>query len=449
MTNWRDKSVLVLGLGRSGAAAARLLLRQDARVLAVDNAVDEVLRAVATPLQAQGADVRLGVDRLAGTAADIAVLSPGIPPENNLVRELDAAGVPIISELELGFYFCACPVVAVTGTNGKTTTTELCARVLQAGGRRAVAAGNIGLAFCEVVAGGEPMDVAVLEVSSFQLERIQQFRPRVGVVLNVTPDHLDRYASLRAYAAAKGRIFLNQQPEDWAVVNADCRDLFPVLRRNGGPAQVVFSARGPAPDCKFWLDETRIVSHDGRLLDMAETRLRGPHNAENIMAALAAGVMFGVPLDAAQRAIADYRPLPHRCEFVAEVDGVRYINDSKATNVDAVEKALAGCREPVVLIAGGKDKGFDFAGLNDALRGKVKLAVLIGETRDKLAACWSTVVQCVKAGSLTEAVTLARRSAQPGDVVLLSPACSSFDMFRNYEDRGEQFKRIVRALASG
>ena len=185
------------------------------------------------------------------------------------------------------------------------------------------------------------------------------------------------------------------------------------------------------------------------MLDMTATRLRGPHNAENIMAALAVAMACGVKLAAARAAITDYRPLPHRCELVAEIAGVRYVNDSKATNVDAVEKALAGFRETVVLIAGGKDKGFDFAELNDTLRRKVKLAVLIGETRDKLAAAWSSAVRCVKAGSLQDAVEQARRAAQPGDVVLLSPACSSFDMFRDYEDRGEQFKRIVRALATG
>ncbi|MBM3888794.1 MAG: UDP-N-acetylmuramoyl-L-alanine--D-glutamate ligase [Verrucomicrobia bacterium] len=447
-----NKPVLVLGLARSGVAAARLLAARGARVIGVDNADNDALQAVAKSLRAKGVEVRLGVAGLGRVSADLAVLSPGFPPENALLREVQSAGVPVISELELGFRFCSGPIVAVTGTNGKTTTTELCAAVLRAGGLRAAAAGNIGRAFCDlwVATDSEQLDGVVLEVSSFQLERIEQFRPRVSVMLNVAPDHLDRYASLSDYAAAKERIFLNQGPTEWAVINADCRERFASLKRPNAPRQVVFSARGRCPNCELWFDGVKIHSaQDGELLDMTSTRLRGPHNAENIMASLAVGAAFNVPLGTAREAIRAYQPLPHRCEFVAEIDGVRFINDSKATNLDAVEKALAGFDRPVVLIAGGRDKGFDFTALNGTLRRKVKFAVLIGETRDKLAASWSSAVQCAQAGSLDEAVRCARQHAQPGEVVLLSPACSSFDMFKNYEDRGEQFKQIVRTLASG
>ncbi len=370
---------------------------------------------------------------------------------------MPSAGVPVISELELGFRFCSCPVAAITGTNGKTTTTELCSAVLQAAGMIAPAAGNIGRAFCDLFRRGDAkstdaarLDAVVLEVSSFQLERIEQFRPKVSVMLNVTPDHLDRYDSMRDYAAAKERVFMNQQPDDLAVVNADCLGDFASLRRPGAPRQVVFSARGRREGCELWLEGTKIFSaQSGELLDMAATHLRGPHNAENIMSALAVGEAFRVPLDVARQAIMSYRPLPHRCEWVAEIDGVSYVNDSKATNTDAVEKALAGYDRPVVLIAGGKDKGFDFAALNEMLRRKVKLAVLIGETREKIALSWSPAVRCVKADTLKAAVELAQQNAQRGDIVLLSPACSSFDMFRSYEDRGNQFKQIVRTLASG
>ena len=366
-------------------------------------------------------------------------------------------GVPVISELELGFRFCSCPVAAITGTNGKTTTTELCSAVLQAAGMVAPAAGNIGRAFCDLFRRGDAksadaarLDAVVLEVSSFQLERIEQFRPRVSVMLNVTPDHLDRYASMSDYAAAKERVFMNQQPDDLAVVNADCLGDFASLRRPGAPRQMVFSARGRREGCALWLEGTKIFSaQTGEMLDMATTHLRGPHNAENIMSALAVGEAFRVPLDVTRQAVMAYRPLPHRCEWVAEIDGVSYVNDSKATNTDAVEKALAGYDRPVVLIAGGKDKGFDFAALNEMLRRKVKLAVLIGETREKIALSWSPAVRCVKADTLKTAVELARQNAQRGDIVLLSPACSSFDMFQSYEDRGNQFKQIVRTLASG
>ena len=449
----KDKRVWVLGLGRSGVAAARLLAARGARVIGVDNADDEALQTVAKSLKAQGVETRLGVQELGQVAADLAVLSPGFPPENAVLREVVNAGVPVVSELEIGFCFCPCPVVAVTGTNGKTTTTELCAAVLLAGGMAAPPAGNIGRAFCDLLcddAAARRLDVVVLEVSSFQLERIERFRPRVSVMLNVTPDHLDRYASMRDYAAAKERVFENQRPEDLAVVNADCAGDFASLRRPDAPRQVVFSARGRREGCAMWLEGTRIYSaQEGELLDMAGTHLRGPHNAENIMSALAVAGAFRVPVDAARRAIAAYHPLPHRCEWVAKIDGVDYINDSKATNTDAVEKALAGFDRPVVLIAGGKDKGFDFASLNATLSRKAKLAVLIGATREKLAVNWSSAVPCVKADTLEAAVRMARDNARPGDVVLLSPECSSFDMFEDYEDRGEQFKQIVRTLASG
>ena len=449
----KNTRILVLGLGCSGVAAARLLAARGARVIGVDNADNEALQTVAQSLRTQGIETRLGVQKLGHVAADLTVLSPGFPPDNQLLREMENTGVPVISELEIGFRFCPCPVVAITGTNGKTTTTELCAAVLQAGRIAAPPAGNIGRAFCDLLcddAAARQLKVVVLEVSSFQLERIEQFHPRVSVMLNVTPDHLDRYASMRDYAAAKERVFMNQQPDDLAVVNADCSGDFASLRRPDAPRQMVFSARGRREGCAMWLEDTKICSAKaGELLDMADTQLRGPHNAENIMSALAVGEAFHVPLDAARRAIAAYRPLPHRCEWVAEIDGVSYVNDSKATNTDAVEKALAGFDRPVVLIAGGKDKGFDFASLNETLRRKAKLAVLIGDTREKLAASWSPAVRCVRADTLEAAVRLARDNAQRGDVVLLSPACSSFDMFKSYEDRGEQFKQIVRTLASG
>lgn len=452
MLDVKNKPVLVLGLGRSGVAAARLMAARGARVIGVDNADNEALQTIARSLRVQGVETRLGIQQLGSVAVDLTVLSPGFPPENRLLREVENAGVPVVSELEIGFRLCPCPVVAITGTNGKTTTTELCAAVLQAGGIAAPSAGNIGRAFCDLLSDDTTVrpEVVVLEVSSFQLERIERFRPRVSVMLNVTPDHLDRYVSMCEYAAAKERVFENQRPGDVAVVNADCRGDFASLRRPEAPRQVVFSARGRRDGCAMWLDGTRIYSaQGGELLDMAATHLRGPHNAENIMSALAVGETFQVPLEAARRAIAAYRPLPHRCEWVAEIDGVDYVNDSKATNTDAVEKALAGFDRPVVLIAGGKDKGFDFASLNETLRRKAKLAVLIGETREKLAASWSPAVRCLRAGTLEAAVRLARENATQGDVVLLSPACSSFDMFADYEDRGEQFKQIVRTLASG
>jgi UDP-N-acetylmuramoylalanine--D-glutamate ligase len=436
----KGKEVVVLGLGISGMEAAKLLQDHGAKLTVRDDAADKapVLERAAV-LTRRGISVELGAAIQATTAFDFCVLSPGIDPNIPLVRRLRQAGLPTFGELEMAYRFCQCPIVAVTGTNGKTTTTELVNAVLAAGGKRTMPAGNIGTAFSEAVRGSNQLDVMVVEVSSFQLEHISDFRPRISVHLNLTPDHLDRYKTMEEYEAAKWEIFRNQTPDDYAIVNANLR--LPPIRAK----RVTISAVGDAAD--YQLLDGWLVARGEQVLEQARTNLVGPHNAENMLAALAVGDLYEIPREATIRALCAYRPLPHRLEKVAEIGGVTFLNDSKATNIDALEKALMAMRAPVVLIAGGKDKGLDFTGLRQLVREKVKAVVLIGQMTEKLFAAWNSATPCTRATTLADAVEKAVALAQPGDVVLLSPGCSSFDMFKSFEDRGDQFRALVLARA--
>lgn len=447
----RDKNVLVLGLGRSGMAAASLLHRDGARVVVRDEADTMEIEARASRLRKLGVRVELGNRFDTAARFDLAVLSPGIATERPFVRELIAKKTPVLSELELAYRFCLCPIVAITGTNGKTTTTELIAAMLESCGKRTVAAGNNGNAFSDAVEGSAGLDALVLEVSSFQLEKIEQFRPNIAVLLNIRPDHLDRYRSMEEYAAAKSLIFQNQLAEDVAVVGAEALERLQRMGCRIRARTISFSAcNRPADLWLDWLDSDtiwcRLPECRGILMKMSETNLRGAHNAENVLATLATGLAMGLPVSQMREAICSYCPQPHRCEYVACVNGVTYINDSKATNPDAVEKALRSIRGPVVLIAGGRDKGLDFSTIKEVVAEKVKLAVLIGETQHKISRAWADVAPCVRAFSMEEAVRVAANHARSGETVLLSPACASFDMFENYEHRGEEFKRQVLDL---
>ena len=456
-----DKKVLVIGLGLSGEAASRLLLRRKARVTAIDAADGAGLRAVAGRLEESGATVELGAKAAPAGLFDLAVVSPGVPLSSPLVRALAERGIPVIGELELGFQQSLCLNVAITGTNGKTTTTELVERLLTTCQRRTLSAGNIGRPLCAVADQTRELDLLTLEVSSFQLETIQYFRPVVAVLLNLTPDHLDRHPSMAEYARAKGRLFENQQPFDWAVVQSEALAHLRSLNVKVPSKVVTFSANNRRAD--LYLERglllSRLPDWSGPLLNMDDCQLRGPHNAENLMAALAVGRILRLPLETMQTALKSFLPGPHRCEFVAEADGIKFINDSKATNLDAVQKALlsmptvSGGEPNVWLIAGGRDKGFDYHDLGPLLARRVKKAFLLGETREKLRASWSLFTPCVMVDSLLEAVTEAARNAAAGDVVLLSPACSSFDMFLNYQHRGEVFRQAVehcvRTIRSG
>lgn len=455
MSPLRDKRVVVIGLGASGLAASRLLLEQGADVTALDEASSPALQDSTADLRTAGARVELGATALPGQPFDLAVLSPGVPRSSRLVTELAAREIPAMGELELGYQQAVCLNVAITGTNGKTTTTELVHRILTHCRRKTVAAGNIGLPLCAVVSESRNLDVLTLEVSSFQLETIRFFRPAVAILMNITPDHMDRYARFEDYVRTKAQIFRNQQPFDWAVVQSEALAQIQALGLIIPSKVVTFSAADR--DADLYLDRSLIISRmpgwTGLLLDADECQLRGPHNAENLMAALAAGRILRLPLNEMVEALKSYKPAVHRCEFVAEIRGVSFVNDSKATNVDAVAKALlavrgAGGAQPnVFLIAGGKDKGFEYHDIGPLLARRVKQSFLLGETREKIRAAWSLFTPCTLVDSLPAAVTQAFEAARPGDVVLLSPACSSFDMFQNYQHRGEVFRQAVAGLA--
>jgi UDP-N-acetylmuramoylalanine--D-glutamate ligase len=436
---YKNKRAAVLGLGTSGEAAAKLLCQEGAQVTVFDNASPEIL---ADKVEAMA---QLGIQVIAGKAADKAqpnfdtvVLSPGIDPRVPLVQNFSRLGARLTGELELAYELCQKPVIAVTGTNGKTTTTQLVESMLNGAGVRTIACGNIGIPFCDAVRKQGELDALTVEVSSFQLETIKSFRPDVAVWLNLTPDHLDRYASVEEYRAAKLRIFDNQRPEDFAVINL--QDRLP----NISAQRITFSAYSSDGDlCR----EKEVIYFRGTpVLDLKETHLAGVHNAENLMAALGVAFALRIPWPSARTGLQKYRLLPHRCENVGEIGGVRFINDSKATNLDALSKALESQQSPVVLIAGGKDKGFDFDSVTQLAGAKVKHAVLIGEMAERIHRTWHGVIPCSLAASLTEAVTIARSQAAAGDVVLFSPGTSSFDMFRNYADRGDQFRQIAQRL---
>lgn len=451
-----NKRVVVIGLGASGRAASRLLCRRGAHVTAIDAADNEVLRVEAESLRAMKIRVFLGAKAIPKQAFDLAVVSPGVPPSAKLYRDVLRRRIPVIGELELGFQEAFCLNIAITGTNGKTTTTELIERLLTHCHRKTVAAGNIGRPFCDVVAETKELDFVTLEVSSFQLETIKFFRPAVAVLLNITLDHMDRYTSAADYIRAKARVFENQQAFDWAIVQSEALAQIRSLNLPVPSKVITFSANNRRADVYFdrGLLISRMPDWPGPLLDMEDCRLRGPHNAENLMAALAVGRVLRLPFEPMKEALKAYAPAPHRCEFVAEILGVRYINDSKATNLDAVQKALLSIPasrsgEPnVVLIAGGRDKGLQYHDIGPLLAQRVKHAILLGEAKEKIRAAWSLFTPCTVVGSLLEAISKASEYAVTGDVVLLSPACSSFDMFQSYAHRGEIFRQAVKQMAA-
>jgi len=432
--------VAVLGAGLSGAAAALLLQSEGANVTVLDSADEKkLLRSTLDNLRAQGVHVICGPDADRNSDKfDFVVASPGIDPASALGRNFWSRGVDIIGELELGWRSCETPVIAVTGTNGKTTTTEMLAQMLNQCGQKTIACGNIGKPLSEVAREKIKYDVLTVEVSSFQLETVRTFHPSIALWLNFAPDHLDRYRSVAEYRAAKLRLFENQTTDDVAIVNAS--ENLPELRAR----KITFSAYTNRGD--FRLSEGAILFQNQPVLRMSQTKLRGSHNIENLMATLAAGHARGLSFEQMMPALAAYEPQPHRCEFVRQINGVDYINDSKATNLDAMEKALQAQSKTVVLIAGGKDKGFNYQPLRDLVKGKVRMTILIGEMAKQIALDWDSAVKTEFATSLADAVERAHSTAKSGEIVLFSPGTSSFDMFKSYADRGDQFRALVQAL---
>src|SRR4029450_9486586 len=417
-----------------------LLKSEGAHVTVLDSAEEKnLLQSTIDNLRTQGVRVICGpVADEDSSAYQMTVLSPGIDPASRLARNFSSRKIDTIGELELGWQFCETPVIAVTGTNGKTTTTELLAQMLNACGQRTIACGNIGKPLSEVAREKQSFEVLTVEVSSFQLETIRTFHPSISLWLNFAPDHLDRYRSVSEYRAANPRIFENQTNADVAVMNAI--EKIPNVR----PRTITFSAYANGGD--FRLSEGAILYRDESVLRVADMKLRGLHNIENLMATLAVGMARGLSFGEMVPPLSAYEPRPHRCEFVREVNAVTYVNDSKATNLDAVDKALRAQTKPVILIAGGKDKGFSFDPLRSLVKEKVRSTILIGEMAESIRRSWAGAVESEIASSLADAVERAHSSAKAGEVVLFSPGTSSFDMFKSYADRGDQFRELVQAL---
>src|SRR5438067_10685072 len=437
---YQNQQIAVLGAGLSGSAAALLLSSEGADVTVLDSSEEtKLLKTTLDNLRSHGVRVICGPAAEEDSAGyQLAVMSPGIDPSSPLAANFSSRGTDIISEIELASGFCEIPIIAVTGTNGKTTTTELLAQMLNACGQRTIVCGNIAKPLSEVVRENQPFDVLTVEVSSFQLEAIRTFRPSISLWLNFAPDHLDRYRSVSDYHAAKLRIFENQTESDLSVVNAI--EKLPAIR----PRKITFSAYTDQAD--FRLSQGAIVYRGEAVLRLADTKLRALHNIENLMATLAAGMARGLPFSEMVPPLRVYEPRPHRCEFVRELSGVEYVNDSKATNLAAVDTALRAQSKPGILLAGGKDRGFSFDALRSLVKEKVKSTILIGEMAERISRSWNGAVHAQIANSLADAVGRAHASARPGDVVLFSPGTSSFDMFRSYADRGDQFRALVQAL---
>jgi UDP-N-acetylmuramoylalanine--D-glutamate ligase len=444
------RRVTVVGLARSGIAAARLLHEVGARVTGLDARPLAALGREAAALRADGVPILSGgPDAAAFTDAVLVVVSPGVPLDSPQLAPARAAGLPIIGELELGWRAMEAETIAITGTNGKTTTTALTGALLAEQPRPVLVAGNIGTPLAAHALTFARDGLLVAEVSSFQLETIELFQPRVAVVLNVTPDHLDRHGSFDAYLEAKARIFANQAPTECAILNAD--DPATAALASCTRARVLwFSRRRPLEHGVFVRDgwvAAKLNGHVEAICPLAEMQLRGQHNVENVLAATGCALWLGVGAEAIRRAVGRFRAVEHRIEFVRDLRGVQFYNDSKGTNVASTIKALESFDERVVLIAGGKGKGQDFTPLATTARGRVGHAVVIGEDGPKIAAALSAVgIPVSAAATMQAAIEAARAHAGRGGVVLLSPACASFDMFDNYEHRGDVFKRLVGAL---
>jgi UDP-N-acetylmuramoylalanine--D-glutamate ligase len=451
----RNEHVLVIGLGRSGRTSVDVLRERVGSIAATDEAPREAIAEALDELEARGVPF-IAPDSLAEVLAktSVAVLSPGIPLTAPVVRRVQAAGVPVFSEVEVAYRICRAPIVAVTGTKGKSTTTALIGALFTAAGKTVHVGGNIGNALIGETAFAAASDWVVAEVSSFQLESIRSFKPRVSLITNITPDHLDRYPSMEEYAEAKFRIFTNQGPHDTFVGNFDDEIIRTAPGEDGNriKARAQWFASEPRRNATLYLRAgTQIVyappTGDPRPVDVmsvGDIPLLGRHNVENVMGAILVALAAGLPLDAIREGVRTFRPLGHRLEAVAEVDGVQFVDDSKATNPGSVIAAMRSFERPIVLIAGGKAKGTDFAEMGKVVSSRAKAVVLIGEAADEIAAVVKRAT-VARAESMEEAVEKARAFAAPGDVVLLSPGCASFDMFRSAEHRGQLFADAVRA----
>ena len=447
----KGKRVLVVGLGKSGVAAAQFLHERGARVTVSDVKTEDQLRSEIPALLDTGIAVETGGhgDRTF-LEQDLIVVSPGVPVDVPQLEHARAAGIKVIGEVELAARFLKGHIIAITGSNGKTTTTALAGEVVSMGGYESLVGGNIGTPVISLVPETTSDTYNVLEISSFQLETIESFHPEIAVILNVTPDHLDRHRSFEAYRGAKLRIFENQTAEDHGVLNADdatCRTLAGSTR-----AQVRWFSRKSAVTRGAFVREGKIVwrDQDGEqeVMPVSEITLKGAHNLENVLAAVCVGRIVGCEPHRIRRAVQEFTAVEHRLEYVATINGVDYYNDSKATNVDATIKALESFPANLHVILGGKDKGSDYSVLRDLLRERAKRVYSVGAAAEKIEQHLGDAAPVLRAETLETAVKRASEAAVPGDVVLLAPACASFDQFQSYEHRGRAFKELVQALAA-
>jgi len=444
------RKVLVVGLARTGLATTKFLKAKGSIVMTTEAKTREEMKEAIQELEGMEIPMEWGGHRTETfLKQDLVVLSPGVDPSIEPIRKAVEKGIHVISEIELAYHFIHIPIIAVTGTNGKTTTTLLIGEMLKEDGRRVGVGGNVGDPLILFAEGGNRWEMLVVEISSFQLEGIGDFRPHLSVLLNITEDHLDRYPQYADYIWAKARIFANQNSGDMAVLNKD-DPVVMELQEKVKAKKLFFSLRERLDEGAFSDGQNVILRLGGNEEDysLAKARLKGVHNVENMMAALATARLLGCSKKAVGTVLDRFEGLEHRVEFVREIGGIRFYNDSKGTNVGSVVKSLQSFSEPVILIAGGKDKKGDLNPLRGLIQSRVKRLILIGEARERMVREFGGLTDTTTAQTLEEAVSLAYQAAEKGEVVLLSPACSSFDMFKDYKERGRVFKEAVRGLST-
>jgi UDP-N-acetylmuramoylalanine--D-glutamate ligase len=444
----KGKKLLVVGMARTGIATAKFLKARGSIVTTTEAKQEGEMREAIQELKGMDLSTEWGGHQIETfLKQDLIVVSPGVDLSMDPVQRAIRHGIRVISEIELAYHFIDVPILAITGTNGKTTTTLLLGEMLKEGGKRVGVGGNVGEPLILFADGGDRWEVLVVEISSFQLEAIEDFRPRISVLLNITEDHLDRYSSYTDYIEAKVRIFANQNSGDQAILNKD-DPIVMQSREKVKARKVMFSMRERPEEGAFSDGRTIFLRLGGRgeEYSLAKTPLKGVHNVENMMAALTAARISGCSKKAVQDVLDRFKGLEHRLEFVREIGGVRFYNDSKGTNVGSVVKSLQSFSEPVILIAGGKDKNGDLSPLKEFVQKQVKHMILLGEAKERMNRDLGGLTDTVMAKTMEEAVSLARQKAKGGEVVLLSPGCSSFDMFKDYKERGKVFKEAVFKL---
>lgn len=446
----KDKKILVVGIARSGIAVAKFLVAKGSRVVLTDK---KSLADLADTLQEVPKSVEIIAGQhpeMAAGAYDFLVVSPGVPLTIPPIQRAFELGIPVLSELELAYWYARSPIVAISGTNGKTTTTTLIGEIFRNAGVQTCVGGNIGLPLVLEVEKYGPQDVIIAEVSSFQLETIDKFKPKVSLLLNFTPDHLDRHGNMENYIAAKARIYENQEPTDYTILNYDDPGVAALGTKTKG--KVIFFSRQHKLEQGIFVENGNIILKLGetavRVCGTKDVFIKGAHNLENALAAAAAAAVMGIPVEVIGKTLREFRGVAHRLELVAEIDGVKYINDSKGTNPDASIKALEAYDEPIVLLAGGRNKGSDFTEFAHKVKEKVLKLVILGECKAEIkdAVSKTGFTSIYEAEDFDNAVKIAARESEAGQIVLLSPACASWDMFKNFEERGERFREVVSSL---